>query len=73
MRTRTRFGRYIRRSREAAGIAVNELARRARIEGGTLSRIERGLLDPRLSTILKISRGLKRPPREFMSEFFDSN
>jgi len=49
---------HIRRARESLGWTQTELARRAQIDQGDLSRIERGETDPRWSTVNKISAAL---------------
>jgi transcriptional regulator with XRE-family HTH domain len=49
---------HIRRARESLGWTQSELAQRARIDQGDLSRIERGSTDPRWSTVNRISAAL---------------
>ena len=49
---------HIRRTREELGLTQTELAKRAGIHQGDLSRIERGECDPRWSTVQRISAAL---------------
>ncbi|KYH37778.1 MAG: transcriptional regulator [Candidatus Bathyarchaeota archaeon B24] len=49
-------GNVIRRLRKAVGLTQKELARRAGLSQSLISRIERGNIDPRLSTVRKIMR-----------------
>lgn len=44
--------------RKAAGLSQDELARKSRTRQATISDIENGKLDPRLSTIVAIARAL---------------
>lgn len=49
-------GSLIRRLRKAVGLTQKELARRAGLSQSLISRIERGNIDPRLSTVRKIMK-----------------
>lgn len=53
-----RFGDAVRAAREAAGISQAELARRMGTGQPTIARLELGGVDPKLSTIERISRAL---------------
>jgi len=48
----------IRQLRERKGVSLRELARRAGIGVATLSRIEAGVANPRLSTLLLLAKVL---------------
>ena len=50
---------YIRFLRKKAGLTQKELARRAGVSQSLIARIERGTVDPRLSTLRKIMRVLE--------------
>lgn len=52
------FGERIRRVREDAGITQSELARRMGTNQAVIARLERGGVDPKLSTIDRINRAL---------------
>ena len=47
-----------RAMREAQGLSVTGLAELAGVDAGTLSRIERGLIEPKSSTLLRICAAL---------------
>lgn len=49
-------GSLIRRLRKAVGLTQKELAKRAGLSQSLISRIERGNIDPRLSTVRKIMK-----------------
>jgi len=48
----------IRQLRERKGVSLRELARRAGVGVATLSRIESGTANPRLSTLLQLAEVL---------------
>jgi transcriptional regulator with XRE-family HTH domain len=52
------IGFTIRRERLAQGLTLEALAARSGIAGPNLSRLERGGVDPRLSTVLRVLRAL---------------
>ncbi len=52
------FGTAIKRARKKADLSLPDLAIKASISKGGLSRIERGLTDPQLTTIVKIADAL---------------
>ena len=54
-----RIGRYLRMAREAAGLSSLELARMLRIDGSTLSKVERGERRPPVITLYEASRKLR--------------
>lgn len=49
-------GTILREARRSAGIGQRELARRAEVPQPTISRIERGLVSPRLDTLDRLLR-----------------
>ena len=51
---RKRIGQIIREAREKAGLSQEKLARKVGISQGALSFIERGVVEPRLSTLLRL-------------------
>jgi transcriptional regulator with XRE-family HTH domain len=53
-------GSLLRRERQAAGVTLEELARRAETSAPTLSNYERGRKEPRLSTVERILRAIDR-------------
>lgn len=55
------LGRRLRSLREQGGLKQEELAGKAGVDRGTVSRIENGEQSPRLETLERIARGLGRP------------
>ena len=62
------IGANIRRRREAAGLTVTALARRAGLTKGTVSKIETGKVSPPISTLLRIAQAVDAPLAEFFAE-----
>ena len=61
-----KFGERVKKLREAKNLSLNMLAYENDINKSTLSRIENGLVDPKLSTIHKIAEGLEMSIDELM-------
>lgn len=60
------FIKRLSKLRQAKGLTIEKLAYENDISKSTLSRIERGLVDPKLSTLIKIAKGLEiRPSKLF--------
>jgi transcriptional regulator with XRE-family HTH domain len=57
-RVRRRLGDNVRAAREQAGLSQEELARACLIRRSTISRIEKGEQEPRVTTLLAFSRAL---------------
>jgi len=62
------FGRVLRRRRETLGVSQTQLSWEAGIDRKFISRIERGLREPCLETIVKLTEALEIPLGEFMEE-----
>lgn len=60
-RVTRRFGHAVRKRRTAAGLSQEALASAARVHPTYVSLLERGLRDPRLTSILKIAAALGIP------------
>jgi transcriptional regulator with XRE-family HTH domain len=58
----TSFGRRLRELRHEHGLSQDDLAHRIDMRSSTIGRFERGSREPRLSTILRLARGLSVPP-----------
>lgn len=58
---RTRIARTLRREREAAGISVSELARRASVSKATVSQLESGAGNPSVETLWALGVALGVP------------
>ena len=54
------FPDRLRQLREAAGVSCNELGHRAGISGGMVSRLERGLRTPTLTTLRRLMAALQQ-------------
>lgn len=50
---------YLREIRKERNLSMSKLAQIAGVSKGTLSNIERGVIDPKLSTIFKICMALR--------------
>ncbi|MGB8192764.1 MAG: helix-turn-helix transcriptional regulator [Chitinophagaceae bacterium] len=52
------FGRHFRKLREEKGYGMREFAKMAEIEYSQLSKIERGVTNPTISTVLVLANAL---------------
>ena len=57
------LGERIRKARLARGLTARELAKKAKVDAGTLYRIERGTCNPRPTTHRKIVQALDKIPK----------
>ena len=64
-----KFGAYVRKLRLAKGWSQEKLAEEAELNSVQISIIERGGNDPKLTTILKLSRGLGLRAPEMLRAF----
>ena len=55
------LGRHLRKLREQKGISLNIFAYENDLTTATISRIENGLVDTKISTLIKYARGLGIP------------
>jgi transcriptional regulator with XRE-family HTH domain len=53
------FGENLRRLRKAAALTQLELGLRCHMDMAEVSRLERGIRDPRLNTMLRLAAGLQ--------------
>ncbi len=53
--------RRLRETRAASGLTQDRLARRSGVHHTEISKLERALTDPRLSTVVRLARGLDVP------------
>lgn len=56
-----KLGRYLKVLREKKGISLNHFAYENDLTTATVSRIENGLVDTKISTLIKYARGLEVP------------
>lgn len=60
------FAANLRRLRTLKGITQETLADRADLHFSDISRIERGVREPGVRTVVKLARGLELPAAELM-------
>lgn len=60
------FGDNVRRERVRRGLTLAALAAAAEIQDSEIGRLERGQRDPRLTTILRLAKGLGITPGELL-------
>ena len=63
------LGQVVRDFRKRAGFGISELARRARLSPGMVSKIENGAISPSLASIRALSRALQVPVTSLFREF----
>lgn len=56
-----KLGKYLKILREEKGISLNLFAYENDLTTATVSRIENGLVDTKISTLIKYARGLEVP------------
>jgi transcriptional regulator with XRE-family HTH domain len=61
-----RFARNLRKHRESAGLSQERLAFKCRLHRTEISLLERGIREPRLSTIVRLARGLGIPATDLL-------
>ena len=66
------FGNRIRQIREEQGISQDALAHRAGLHSSIVGRLERGVHQPTLSTILAVGYGLGVDPAELLAGLLDA-
>lgn len=59
-------GRNIKAQRERLGLTQEEVAHRAGMHPVEVGRAERGVRDLRVSSVVKLARGLDVPPMELL-------
>ena len=62
------FGAKVRRLREDAGLTLEQLGERCNMELAYVSRVERGLKDIQLSTIVRLACGLGVTPATLIED-----
>jgi transcriptional regulator with XRE-family HTH domain len=58
------FGKNLRRIREAKGLSLQGLANESNVDKSTIERIEKALVDTRMTTISKLAAALGVDPGE---------
>jgi transcriptional regulator with XRE-family HTH domain len=67
VRPQERFGENARRIRQAAQLTQMEVSNRCGLDMTEISRLERGIKDPRLSTVVRLAHGLGVAPAELLA------
>jgi transcriptional regulator with XRE-family HTH domain len=62
------FGRRLRALRVEHGLSQDDVARETNVHPTAIGRLERGSREPRLTTILRIARGLDVQPGELVDD-----
>jgi transcriptional regulator with XRE-family HTH domain len=62
------FGARMRKLRDEQGISQDELSRVTDVHPTAIGRMERGAREPRLTTILRIARGLEVSPGDLLDD-----
>lgn len=65
----TALGQVVREFRTRAGLGIAELAKRANLSPGMVSKIENGAISPSLSSIRSLARALQVPVTSLFREF----
>ena len=63
------IGQGVREFRKQAGLGIAELALRARLSPGMLSKIENGAISPSLATLQSVAKALQVPVTSLFREF----
>jgi transcriptional regulator with XRE-family HTH domain len=63
-----RFGEGLRQKRLQAELSQEELADRASLHRSEIGLLERGLREPRVSTVVKLANALSIPAAELLRE-----
>ncbi|MGA2166368.1 MAG: helix-turn-helix transcriptional regulator [Solirubrobacteraceae bacterium] len=62
------FGRRLRERRESGGLSREALGYLTGVHPTAIQRFEKGRRDPRLTSILRLARGLRLPPRVLVED-----
>lgn len=64
----TAFGQRLREIRDERGLSQDALADRTDVHPTAIGRLERGSREPRLTTILRLARGLDVEPGKLLDD-----
>ena len=67
MSSQQQFGENMRRHRVKAGLTQGQVAKRSGVHKGEISRLENGLRNPRLDTIVRVARGIGVAPSKLLT------
>jgi transcriptional regulator with XRE-family HTH domain len=60
------FARNVKAQRARRGLSQSQVGKLSGIHATEISRIERGLRDPRISTLIRLARALGMPPSRLL-------
>jgi transcriptional regulator with XRE-family HTH domain len=66
------FGQRLRELRAEHGVSQDDLASLTNVHSTAIGRLERGSREPRLSTILRLARGLDVKPGRLLDDLRDA-
>lgn len=64
---RIAFGKRVEKFRKKMGLSYRELAQKCDVDHSNISKIEKGEVDLRISTIQELARGLEVHPQELFN------
>ena len=68
---RLAFGKNVEKYRKILGLSYRELAQKCDVDHSNISKIEKGEVDLRISTIQELAKGLRISPKELFDFEFD--
>ena len=68
---RLAFGKNVDKYRKILGLSYRELAQKCDVDHSNISKIEKGEVDLRISTIQELAKGLRVHPKELFDILFD--
>lgn len=68
IRVKQAFGRVLLKLRETKDVSQKEVADHCNLERAYISRLERGLLQPTITTIIKLAEYFEVPPGDIVNE-----
>lgn len=64
---RLAFGKRVEKFRKSLGLSYRQLAQKCDVDHSNISKIEKGEVDLRISTIYELSKGLEVRPQELFN------
>lgn len=64
---RLAFGKRVEKFRKSLGLSYRQLAQKCDVDHSNISKIEKGEVDLRISTIYELSKGLEVDPQELFN------
>lgn len=70
---RIALGKSIEKFRKSQGLSYRQLAQKCDVDHSNISKIEKGKVDLRISTLYELSKGLEIHPRELFGFEMDGH